>query len=71
VHVYVGSILFWLCVGLIDFAVTFVVRTNASDCLKDHLRNVSSGTLSLTHSLTHSLGMILYMSLLHQLLFLL
>jgi len=36
----------------------FVVRTTASDCLGDRLRNntcnVSSGTLNLTHSLTNS-----------------
>jgi len=43
VHVYVGSILLYFaffCVGLIDFAVSFVVPTSASDCLEDHLWNV-------------------------------
>jgi len=40
--VYVGSILLYFaffCVGLIDSAVNFVVRTSASDCLEDRLRN--------------------------------
>jgi len=39
VHVYVGSILLYFCVGLIDFAVIFVVRTSASHCLEDRLWN--------------------------------
>ena len=39
-NVYVGSILLYFgffCVGFVDFAVIFVVRTSASDCLEDRL----------------------------------
>jgi len=47
--VYVGSILLYFWLVLLILLLIFVVRTNASDCPEDRLRN------DLTHSLTHSL----------------
>jgi len=58
VHVYVGNILsyFGFVLVWLILLLIFVVRTSASDCLEDHLRNdLSSGTLNHTHSLTHYL----------------